>query len=136
MKPKFRAWLKEEYWMTDVREITFFNDEVQMISDVEGFYPYYEFELMQSTGLKDKNDKEIFEGDIVKYKLKEKTFTDIASFNKFFACFGLKDDTGDWFCSFDWLLENIKQGDIEVIGNVYENPELLGGDICVNGRIS
>lgn len=61
----------------------------------------------------------------MKYKLDEKIFTDVVSFNKFFACFGLKDDTGDWFCSFDWLLENIKQDDIETVGNVYENPELL-----------
>ena len=128
MKPKFRAWLKEEYWMTDVREITFFNDEVQMISDVEGFYPYYEFELMQSTGLRDKNGKEIFEGDIVKYKSKKGTFTDIATYSKFYAFFGLKDDTGDLICSFDWLLENVGKDGFEVIGNIYENPELLEGE--------
>lgn len=120
MNPKFRAWLKEEKRMTDVNEMTFIDGEVYLISDVTDFYAYEEFKLMQSTGLKDKNDNEIFEGDIVKYKLDEKTFTDIASFNKFFACFGLEDDTGDWFCSFDWLLENIKQDDIEVVGNIYE----------------
>lgn len=120
MNPKFRAWLKEEKRMTDVNEMTFIDGEVYLISDVTDFYAYEEFKLMQSTGLKDKNDNEIFEGDIVKYKLEEKTFTDIASFNKFFACFGLEDDTGDWFCSFDWLLENIKQDDIEVVGNIYE----------------
>lgn len=120
MNPKFRAWLKEEKRMTDVNEMTFIDGEVYLISDVTDFYAYEEFKLMQSTGLKDKNGNEIFEGDIVKYKLEEKTFTDIASFNKFFACFGLEDDTGDWFCSFDWLLENIKQDDIEVVGNIYE----------------
>lgn len=127
MNPKFRAWLKEEKRMTDVNEMTFIDGEVYLISDVTDFYAYEEFKLMQSTGLKDKNGNEIFEGDIVKYKLEEKTFTDIASFNKFFACFGLEDDTGDWFCSFDWLLENIKQDDIEVVGNVYENQGLLKG---------
>lgn len=88
---------------------------------------FEDFILMQSTCLFDKNGNEIFEGDVVKYKLEEKTFTDIVSFNKFFACFGLEDDTGDWFCSFDWLLENIKQDDIEAVGNVYENQELLEG---------
>lgn len=127
MKPKFRAWLKEEYRMTDVREITFFNDEVQMISDVDGFYAYDEFELMQSTSLFDKNGKEIYEGDIVKYKSKKGTFTDIATYSKFYAFFGLKDDTGDLICSFDWLLENVGKDGFEVIGNVYEKQELLGG---------
>ena len=77
--------------------------------------------LMQFTGLKDKNGKEIYEGDIVKnkselYKVK-------------FACgaFGVINIENDMdaspFCSGGkwekWLKE------IEVIGNIYENPELL-----------
>lgn len=120
MNPKFRAWLKEEKRMTDVNEMTFIDGEAYLISDVTDFYAYEEFKLMQSTGLKDKNGNEIFEGDIVKYKYKKGTFTDIATYSKFYAFFGLKDDTGDLICSFDWLLENIKQDDIEVVGNIYE----------------
>lgn len=118
--PKFRAWLKEEYKMTDVREITFFNNEVQMISDVEDFYTYDEIELMQSTGLRDKNGVEIYEGDIVKYKYGVNTFTDIVIYNKYFACFALKDDTGDVLCSFDYLLEDVRLDNIEVVGNEFE----------------
>lgn len=124
MVPRFRAWDRIKKRMFLVLEIDYEN---RLVSD-ETYWntiPFDDVKLMQFTELKDKNGKEIFEGDIVKYKLEEKTFTDIASFNKFFACFGLKDDTGDWFCSFDWLLENIKQDDIEAVGNVYENPELL-----------
>lgn len=128
MKPKFRAWLKEEYRMTDVNEITFIDGEVYLISDVTGFYAYEEFKLMQSTGLRDKNGKEIFEGDIVKYKSRKGTFADIATYSKFYAFFGLKDDTGDLICSFDWLLENVGKDGFEVIGNIYENPELLEGE--------
>lgn len=118
MKPKFRAWLKEEYQMTDVREITFFNDEVQMISGVEDFYAYDEFELMQSTGLKDKNGKEIYDGDIVRF-----TLTDgfdyvvdeegVVSYKlgAFYVVNGLT----------EYLISNINTNEIEVIGNEFEN---------------
>lgn len=119
MAPKFRAWLKEEKRMTDVHEMTFIDGEVYLISDITGFYAYEEFKLMQSTGLKDKNGKEIFEGDIVKYKLGGDAFTDIVAYNNWRACFYLKDDTGDALCSFDYLLDDVRMDEVEVIGNQY-----------------
>ena len=125
MKPKFRAWLKEEYRMTDVREITFFNDEVQMISSVEDFYAYDEFELMQSTGLKDKNDKEIFEGDIVKYKGGWNTFTEEVAYDKNFGGFGVMDADADIIFIFGEIFADIDLSSLEVVGNKYENPRLL-----------
>lgn len=127
--PKFRAWLKEEYKMTDVREITFFNNEVQMISDVEDFYTYDEIELMQSTGLRDKNGVEIYEGDIVKYKYGVNTFTEVIAYDKDFAGFGLVDDDGydSTVFTFGELAEDIDFSSLEVVGNIYENPELLKG---------
>ncbi|MCO4564561.1 hypothetical protein Si082_01447 [Streptococcus infantarius subsp. infantarius] len=128
MKPKFRAWLKEEYRMTDVREITFFNDEVQMISGVEDFYAYDEFELMQSTGLKDKNGKEIFDGDIVKFSdCDDDVYVTPVVWDKNYACFGVS-FSGGYPISFDYLEEFYTElKDIEVVGNIYENKELLEG---------
>ncbi|MCY7152224.1 YopX family protein [Streptococcus gallolyticus subsp. gallolyticus] len=119
--PKFRAWLKDEYRMTDVREITFFDDEVQMISDVTDFYTYGEFELMQSTGLIDKNGKEIFEGDVLK------TYDgELAKvvWNKELAC---------WEAEFLGEIVDLSEvadvkssrSDCEIVGNIYENPELV-----------
>nr|DAK63510.1 MAG TPA: YopX protein [Caudoviricetes sp.] len=107
-----------------------FKDDTLLLSYDEIAFdevPASEFILMQSTELKDKNDNEIFEGDIVKYKYKKGTFTDIVTYSKFYAFFGLKDDTGDLICSFDWLLENVGKDGFEVIGNIYENHELLEG---------
>lgn len=118
MKPKFRAWLKEEYKMTDVREITFFNDEVQMISDVEGFYAYDEFELMQSTGLKDKNGREIFEGDIIKFSI-DNGF-DYGNDEIGIVRYQLGTFRADVF-QLSYLLEC---GEVKIIGNVYEIEDL------------
>lgn len=92
--------------------------------------------IMQSTGLKDKNSKEIFEGDVVKYKGGWKTFTEEVAYNENFGGFGVVDADADIIFAFGELFEHINLNSLEVIGNVYENPELLGGDICVNGRIS
>ena len=70
--------------------------------------------LMQSTGLKDKNGTEIFEGDVVKCNGLLGT---IESFKAM------------WICSFMKYNNYQKVGffaqEIEVVGNIYENPELL-----------
>lgn len=125
MAPRFRAWLKEEYKMTDVREITFFNDEVQMISDVEDFYAYDEFELMQSTGLKDKNGRDIYEGDVVRYECCFESYVEEVIYDDKHCNFGTIDKDEKTF-SFDALISDFDVDCFEVVGNKYENLELLG----------
>ena len=73
--------------------------------------------LMQYTGLHDKNGKEIYEGDIVKY---ENMTGKIMFFNGSFILSDLEETE-------EWELGVINE-DIEVIGNIYDNPELLGGE--------
>ena len=86
----------------------------------------------QYTGLSDKNGKKIFEGDIVKYKntggvvYKGVTLTVIGKvvYNEkttSFAVYG-KDEIGAKYCDY-FPIKNI-----EVIGNIHDNPELLGGE--------
>ena len=85
---------------------------------VEGFVPIknrnFEYDLMQFTGLKDKNGKEIFESDLLKDE-RDKILE---------VCWG----EGEWLAGKLALNANNffegKCGFIEIIGNIYENPEL------------
>lgn len=77
-----------------------------MMVDVE------ECVLMQYTGLKDRNGVEIYEGDIVK------TSRGTQNQEIFMRC-------GCWFVSMEYELGYYQNEEVEVIGNKYENPELL-----------
>ena len=103
---------------------------VPSVIDWSNYYGIDNLEIMQYVGLKDKNDKRIFEGDIVKFK----DFTsdkfilnqeaEIAVVEWYNAGFVPRDfetnHKGGRYIHFWDMLE-----DIEVIGNIYENPELI-----------
>ncbi len=81
--------------------------------------------LMQYTGLKDKNGKEIYEGDILKsdsfgYTNDDKEINGKVVWNAYGWHIKVMNEDGcEHFC---WIADF---RDIEVIGNIYENPELL-----------
>lgn len=133
MIPKFRAWLKNDKEMIDVDEIHFDNGQLDFIGDAITFMrKANEIELMQSTGLKDKNGKEIFEGDIVKrYRspfFKAKWEYQIETVLKEKASLLLGREFGKNFGTIPFDSPFAKSDLLEVIGNIYENQYILEAD--------
>ena len=128
---RFRAWHKTWEEMGKVKRIRFDDDgNVSTVlfkgKDFGSNTKIDEIELMQSTGLKDKNGKEIFEGDIIAIEVDD-TETPInarVSQNSKIGVlmFHVFEDNED--VPMVELLEDNSVA-FEIIGNVYENPELL-----------
>lgn len=112
---KFRAWDKLGKKMERVYAIDF-NDAFgwDVCITLNNYRKFAEVELMQFTGLKDKNGKEIYEGDIVNYTM----FDDGERVEKHVIQWQEDRDVIGW---------SLLPGDenVEVIGNKWENPELL-----------
>jgi uncharacterized phage protein (TIGR01671 family) len=141
---KFRVWDKTIEKMiyndTNMREIYckgiwVGNSDVEINLDGEAFIAkYYEYEsasyldnelvLLPSTGLKDKHGKEIYEGDVVKDKFND-VFEVIYLVD--FAAFGMEEIGNRTYINFLGRIftEDKDYYDWEVIGNIYENKELL-----------
>lgn len=131
MIPKFRAWdsvekkFVEHFFITDNSLIC--NME-KPTSDRKLPIPIEKSELilMQSTGLKDKNGKEIFEGDIITNGIDRADvknhqtlgFYTVLNGREYFFARGIS------FENFEENAEEFSEA-VEIIGNIYENPELL-----------
>ena len=135
---KFRAWTLVDYGN---KEDEFYIPKGKMVfwDNIQGDRNYWlaedyigkEFILQQYTGLKDKNEKEIYEGDIAKLHLKELGINGGGEVNKigvveikiplesyvFFAY--SKNDIHHF------PLKGHPTVSIEIIGNIFENPDLL-----------
>lgn len=131
MMLKFRAWDKYEKTMLDVHGINFDEYGVwtrELIDDEDdgGFILTEDVKLLQYTGLKDVHGVEIFEGDIVKVNVLEGIGPNASIVFKY-GMFGVENDMHGY--GYDKGLYSlnriINRHEVEVIGNIFENPELL-----------
>lgn len=127
MIPKFRAWHNELGRMMSISDMWFNVDSLGEIGLNDSVMNDYitvspdEIELMQSTGLCDKEGTEVFEGDILHHQIQTE-YTFIVKYDK---------DNGRWYgdgLSRTYRIDIAKRFlpyYYKVIGNIYENPELL-----------
>ena len=121
---KFRAWNTDDKEMHEVKSLYFGENDYQKVAENlnkkgnhDSFYGKDGNSiLMQFTGLKDKNGVKIFEGDLIKHETKQISVVNWS-----------EGDWGWWMRSIkDWNPKTVfDSSKDEIIGNIYENPELL-----------
>jgi len=126
---KFRAWDYKEKRMVKVLAIDWEHQKITCEAGinhkgVEGYercyhQPLDNFEILQFTGVRDKNGKEIYEGDILRNSFGSLYVVKWVSSMMAFMCSPLK---------VVYEVRHIDNLDAEVVGNIFENTELSGGE--------
>lgn len=134
---KLKAWNKATKKMYEVIKIDFYNEKVGYLfadpitqGEAIGYFKFSDIDLMGYTEFKDKNGVDIYEGDILEFTVFDcyagdyqyRGFLEVDKYGKFIKT----DLNNDEFTKvFDFVDVVVNDDELTVIGNIYENPELL-----------
>lgn len=131
MQIRVRAWHRKQKKMYYPEEMG--ADQLTLMSDGQGFINVHGRDTqlskiygdtmvpLMSTGLRDKNGKEIYLGDVIR----DNTGLCVVAWNEKLASICLR--RNGW--AFDHFFEEaVSPKDCEIVGNLYENPNLIGGE--------
>ena len=129
---KFRVWHKKYKFFIGWERFGYLGYAIQTNGDLihlSGQYPVYnlnkeDYEIQQYTGLKDKNGKEIYEGYLLKYTMNLPTLLEIY-WNNQSAKFNTKVRPLHHKMIYMGPVPIDKVNNYEIIGNIFENPELI-----------
>ena len=122
-KFKMKAWLMKEKKMVSIIGIDFNYEYIRYTEDDNLFNENYKtaefknIELLQFTGLKDNGGQELYEADVIKFN---------DGIDDIYGLISYDDEDGTYRVSYENITEHLseREGDFEIIGNIFENPDL------------
>jgi uncharacterized phage protein (TIGR01671 family) len=120
---KMKAWLKKENKMVAIIGIDLNYQYIRYTVDGNLFKDDYkiadfkDIELLQFTGTKDKAGQELYEADVI-------LFND--GIDDIYGLISYDDEKGTYRVSYENITEHLseREGDFEIVGNIFENPQL------------
>ena len=120
---KIKAWLKKEKKMVSIIGIDFNYEYIRYTEDDNLFNENYKtaefknIELLQFSGVKDKAGQELYEADVIKFN---------DGIDDIYGLISYDDEDGAYRVSYENITEHLleREGDFEIVGNIFENPDL------------
>ena len=120
---KMKAWLKKEKKMVAIIGIDFNYEYIRYTEDANLFNENYktaefkDIELLQFSGAKDKAGQELYEADVIKFN---------DGIDDIYGLISYDDEDGTYRVSYENITEHLSdlEGDFEIVGNIFENPDL------------